>query len=208
MIIVKILLIMLASYLFGSIPFGFLIGKMKGIDIRKVGSCNIGATNVTRSVGKWYGKLCFFLDLFKGFLPVFVAKYLFKDDGAYLEFMPLVAGACSITGHMFSVYLKFTGGKGVATGSGIILGLAPITFAAVMISWIVIFLVSRYVSLASIIVSGLLIVYAIIFRLTNIEYISLYSIIFFAMIGGASIYKHRSNITRLLNGTELKFAKK
>ena len=141
--ILLIFTIIIGSYLLGSIPFGLLIGKMNGIDIRKVGSCNIGATNVTRTVGKWWGKLCFFRDLLKGFIPVLIASLIVSKNAELKSFVPLLAGAASMVGHMFSIYLKFTGGKGVATGGGIILGLAPITFAAALLGWARVFLTSR-----------------------------------------------------------------
>jgi glycerol-3-phosphate acyltransferase PlsY len=211
--IFMILAVIIGSYLLGSIPFGLLIGKMNGIDVRKVGSCNIGATNVTRTVGKGWGKLCFFLDLMKGYIPVIVTKMLFKDCEVaewqtLITMLPLIAGACSMLGHMFSIYLKFTGGKGVATGGGIILGLAPWTFIAAIIGWGIVFLVSRYVSLASIFAAASLAIFALIFRYFKIEEVPYSSIIFFAVIGGISIYRHRANIKRLINGTENKFEKK
>ena len=111
-------------------------------------------------------------------------------------------------GHMFSIYLKFTGGKGVATGGGIILGLAPWTFVAAIISWAIVFLISRYVSLASIVAAASLAIYAIIFRFLGIQFVPWTSIIFFAVIGSIAIYRHHSNIKRLLNGTENKFERK
>lgn len=206
--ILLIFTIIIGSYLLGSIPFGLLIGKMNGIDIRKVGSCNIGATNVTRTVGKWWGKLCFFLDLMKGFIPVLIASIIFSKNAELKSFVPLLAGAASMVGHMFSIYLKFTGGKGVATGGGIILGLAPITFAAALLGWAIVFLTSRYVSLASIFAAASLAIFAFVFRVLGIEYVPYSSIIFFAVIGGLTIYRHRSNIKRLIDGTENKFEKK
>ncbi|MBR7127258.1 MAG: glycerol-3-phosphate 1-O-acyltransferase PlsY [Lentisphaeria bacterium] len=206
--ILLIFAIIVGSYLLGSIPFGLLIGKMNGIDIRKVGSCNIGATNVSRTVGKNWGKLCFFLDLMKGFLPTFIATMIFSKNAELKSFVPLLAGAASMLGHMFSIYLKFTGGKGVATGGGIILGLAPWTFVAAIISWAIVFLISRYVSLASIVAAASLAIYAIIFRFLGIQFVPWISIIFFAVIGSIAIYRHHSNIKRLLNGTENKFERK
>lgn len=206
--ILLIFAIIIASYLLGSIPFGLLIGKMKGIDVRTVGSCNIGATNVSRTVGKNWGKLCFFLDLLKGFFPVFIASTIFAQNSELKSFVPLIAGAASMLGHMFSIYLKFKGGKGVATGGGIILGLAPITFLAAIICWAIIFLTSRYVSLASILAAASLPVFGIIFRLLGVEAIPYSSIVFFAAVGGIAIYRHKSNIKRLLDGTENRFEKK
>lgn len=99
-----------ASYLIGSIPFGYLIGRLHGIDIRKVGSGNIGATNVTRSIGKIAGKICFFLDFLKGALPVVLVNMTFEENTANLA---LAAGLAVILGHVFPIYLRFRGGKGV-----------------------------------------------------------------------------------------------
>ena len=121
-----------AAYFIGAIPFGFLIGKLHGIDIRKVGSGNIGATNVTRSVGKAAGKLCFFLDFLKGILPVYLAGLLCPGEPV----VALAAGAATIAGHMFPVYLEFKGGKGVSTAAGVALALAPYPLLIAFVSWV------------------------------------------------------------------------
>ena len=194
------------SYLIGGIPFGFIIGKMKGIDIRKEGSCNIGATNVSRVVGKWYGKLCFFCDLLKGFLPVFAAQKYFASDFAY---MAILCGFFAVAGHMFTPYLKFKGGKGVATAGGVILALAPVPFFIAFGAWVAVFLSTRYVSLGSIVASIVLPLSAMVLKLCRLQSgISWEVIIFFAVIGAASVWKHKANIIRLKNGTELKFERK
>lgn len=194
------------SYLIGGIPFGFIIGKLKGHDIRKEGSCNIGATNVTRVVGKWYGKLCFFCDLLKGFIPVYIAGRYFASDFQYIV---ILCGFFAVAGHMFTPYLKFKGGKGVATAGGVILALAWLPFVVAFAVWAAVFLSSRYVSLASIIASAVLPVSALLLKITRLSpEISWTVIIFFAIIGGASIWKHKANIIRLKNGTELKFERK
>ena len=122
-----------AAYFIGAIPFGFLIGKLHGIDIRKVGSGNIGATNVTRSVGKTAGKLCFFLDFLKGILPVYLAGLLCPGEPV----VALAAGAATIAGHMFPVYLEFKGGKGVSTAAGVALALAPYPLLIAFVSWVI-----------------------------------------------------------------------
>ena len=194
------------SYLIGGIPFGFIIGKLKGYDIRKEGSCNIGATNVTRVVGPWYGKLCFFCDLLKGFIPVYAAQKYFASDVQYIS---ILCGFFAVAGHMFTPYLKFKGGKGVATAGGVILALAWLPFVITFAVWAAVFLATRYVSLGSIIASAALPISALLLKVCNIQpRISWAVIIFFAVIGALSIIKHKANIIRLKNGTELKFERK
>lgn len=195
-----------AAYLIGGIPFGFIIGKLKGCDIRKEGSCNIGATNVTRVVGPWYGKLCFLCDLLKGFIPVFMAQRYFAADFSY---MAILCGFFAVAGHMFTPYLGFKGGKGVATAGGVILALAWLPFVITFAVWAAVFLTTRYVSLGSIIASAVLPISALILKLTRLQpQISWAVIIFFAIVGGLSVWKHKANIIRLKNGTELKFERK
>ncbi len=194
------------SYLIGGIPFGFIIGKLKGYDIRKEGSCNIGATNVTRVVGPWYGKLCFLCDLLKGFIPVYMAQRYFAAD---FQYMSILCGFFAVAGHMFTPYLKFKGGKGVATAGGVILALAWLPFVITFAVWAAVFLATRYVSLGSIIASITLPVSALLLKICRIQpQISWAVIIFFAIVGALSIWKHKANIIRLKNGTELKFERK
>ncbi len=203
-------LIFIVSYLFGSIPWGYLIGKMKGIDIRKVGSGNIGATNVTRSVGKWYGKLCFLLDLLKGFLPVLIIslmlnKQLFEDP---YQVGQIIAALAAIVGHMFSIFMGFKGGKGISTMFGVLLGLSPLSFLVAGVVWLVVFVVSRYVSLASIAACAVLPVAATFFSIGKIYYHSIYVLIFLYLMAVLAIIRHTGNIKRLLSGTENRFSKK
>lgn len=208
--IIIYLLIFIVSYLFGSIPWGYLIGKIKGIDIRKVGSGNIGATNVTRSIGKWYGKLCFLLDLLKGFLPVLIVSLMLRDhvfeDPHQLG--QVIAALAAIIGHMFSVFMWFRGGKGISTMFGVLLGLSPLSFVVAGIVWLVIFAISRYVSMASIAACTVLPIVATLFSITNIYYHSIYVLIFLYLMGLLAIIRHTANIKRLLNGTENRFSKK
>jgi len=141
--VLKIALTVLGSYLLGSIPWGFLIGKVNGVDVRKEGSKNIGATNVTRCVGKMAGKLCFFLDFFKGVIPVLAAQYIFRADKNIFEYVVIAALFASVIGHMFPVFLKFHGGKGVSTAAGAVMALAPYPLIIALLVWVVVFLVSR-----------------------------------------------------------------
>ncbi len=203
--------ILLAGYLIGSIPFGFIIGKLHGIDIRKVGSGNIGATNVTRSVGKVAGKICFALDFCKGFLPVLALKMLVARG----VIAPVMYGMdealvilAVVLGHMFTIYLKFKGGKGIATALGGIAGIAPLPAAAAFIVWLAVFKISGYVSLGSIIAAAALPVLVWLFGALKITaQVKLPMLIFFVVLAVAAIWAHRSNIKRLINGTENSFKK-
>ena len=202
-----IFLTILCSYLAGSIPFGYLIGRWNGKDIRTLGSGNIGATNVTRAVGPVQGKICFVLDLLKGAIPVLAAQVALPGCAG----IAIAAGAIAILGHMFPVYLKFKGGKGVSTGAGVALALAPLPLLCALALWVVLFLVTRYVSVASIAAAVGLPVFAYIFRLVNVGNTAAKStpvLIFFCAIAAITVYRHRSNIKRLLDGTENRFEKK
>ncbi len=208
--IIIYILIFLFSYLFGSIPWGFLIGKLNGVDIRKVGSGNIGATNVTRSIGKWWGRLCFLLDLLKGFIPVLIVSQLllhkvFEDPE---QFGQIIAALGAIVGHMFSVFMGFKGGKGISTIFGVLLGTSPYSFLVAGVVWLVVFLASRYVSLASIAACAVLPVAATFFSYFKVSYHSIWILAFLYLIGILAIIRHTSNIKRLMNGTENRFSKK
>lgn len=197
-----------ASYLIGSIPFGYLIGRLHGVDIRTVGSGNIGATNVTRSIGKIQGKICFFLDFLKGALPVALVNAAFTEDTANLA---LLAGLAVILGHIFPLYLRFRGGKGVATAAGVALALAPYPLLCALAVWVITFLSSRYVSLASIVAAASLPIIAVLFMGLGIGTpfpLANSTILFFAFIAFLAILRHVSNIRRLLNGTESRFDSK
>lgn len=198
------------SYLAGSVPFGFLIGKLKGIDIREHGSGNIGATNVTRVVGKWWGKGCFFCDFLKSALPVALVallcrKGIFADPWGILTSL---AALCAVAGHIFPVWLKFKGGKGISTAAGAVLALNPPALLGAGIIWAALFFAFRYVSLASIFAAALLPVFAWgalkagLWNCTNVE------LALFILLEVLAIVKHISNIKRLLNGTESRFEKK
>uniref|UniRef100_UPI00356A8827 glycerol-3-phosphate 1-O-acyltransferase PlsY n=1 Tax=Pontiella sp. TaxID=2837462 RepID=UPI00356A8827 len=141
-----IAILTIIAYLFGAIPFGLLVAKSRGVDIREQGSGNIGATNVFRVLGKGLGIFTFVLDALKGFIPAFVFPMIGNLDGDYGVLFGLVA----ILGHSFPVYLKFKGGKGVATSAGMLLGVAPAAVGIGFLVWIICLLLSRIVSLASI----------------------------------------------------------
>ena len=195
----------LASYLIGAIPFGLLIGKCCGIDIRKTGSCNIGATNVTRSVGKTAGKICFFLDFLKGALPVAAAQLIYE-----MPWLTIGCGAAAILGHIFPVFLKFKGGKGISTAAGAIFAIAPCPLLAALAVWVVVFELSGYVSLGSIAAAVALPVFAFVcarYGIGSPLARGRWMLLFFLAAAVLAIWRHRSNIRRLLDGTESSFKK-
>ena len=204
------------AYLLGAIPFGLLLGKSKGVDIRQVGSGNIGATNLGRALGYNWGLLCFVLDVAKGFIPVLLAGSYLQDNftesnGTFTQmgqFAWLVTGTAAIAGHMFPIYLRSWGGKGVATSLGVLLGVWPyFTFSAVfaLAIWLVVWGLWRYVSLASMAAAagfplGFLF---LISRLEQWEFARLWPLfVFSCAMAMLVIVRHRSNIARLLAGTE------
>lgn len=215
-----LLLLIPIAYLAGSIPFGLIVGRANGIDPRTAGSGNIGATNVGRLLGLKYFFIVFFLDLLKGLLPMAAASWVLSREGpaadrtAMVNFLHLLIGFACICGHMFSIFLKFTGGKGVATSTGVALGLYPFFTAAglgALVVWIVVFLLFRYVSLASIIASAAFPITFVIIGQTNgwdpfgrQLPLLLFAIFVTIMI----VVRHRSNIARLRAGTENKIVRK
>lgn len=203
--------VLVISYLAGSLPFGFIIGKCHGLDIRREGSGNIGATNVTRVIGPWWGKLCFLLDFLKGLCPAAAAVLLVKhgvlEDPHHL--LPAAATLAVVLGHIYPVFLKFKGGKGIATAAGAIFPLCPAAVILGFLSWAAVFLITRYVSLASITAALVLPATAAILHFFHLPGAtrSLPSVILFILLGILAILKHLSNIKRLLNGTESRFSK-
>ena len=207
------------AYLVGSIPFGLIVGIAKGIDPRKAGSGNIGATNLGRLLGGRYFALVFTLDLLKGLLPMLAAaavvrRYVAGSPDASVYFLWLLVGFTAIVGHMFSVFLRFKGGKGVATSCGVILGLFPYyTWPALVVLaiWVVLFLATRYVSLASICASvAFPLAYAIMAITLGwpLLHQQLPLLVFAVLVAAMITYKHRANIARLRAGTELRIARK
>ena len=182
------------SYLLGSIPTGFLWGKARGIDVRTIGSGNIGATNVMRALGKGPGIAVLVLDATKGFLPVFLAPRIFPEmDRIALQ---IVCCLCVIAGHNWTCWLKFKGGKGVATSAGALLGFLRLPVLCALAVWLVVFALCRYVSLASI-CAALALPIATWFIEKNVVLL-----VFTTTIGAVAIYKHKTNIGRLPAGTE------
>ena len=185
----EIFLVFLLSYISGSIPFGLLLTKFfLSKDIRKIGSKNIGATNVLRTGNKFIAGLTLLLDIFKGALPIIVINYYFPN-------LIYLAGLAAFLGHIFPVWLKFTGGKGVATYLGIILALSLKLGLFFCLSWILIAFITKYSSLSSII--STLIIFLLSFLENNFE-LNSYLFITFVIV----LYTHRQNIIRLKNKTE------
>ncbi len=185
------LLIIAAGYLIGSIPFGYLIPKIWNIDVRHYGSGNIGATNVFRTLGPLLGIFVFILDIAKGTLAIYLAQQTMDAP-----LVIVLTGLAALLGHMHSVFLKFKGGRGAATGLGVLLGVAPDIFLGALILVVLIILITRYVSVASMIVP--ILVAAAFFALKRPLPYSLASVLFAILI----IIRHIPNIKRLLEKSE------
>lgn len=229
-------LVPLLAFLLGSIPFGLLIARAKGIDIRAHGSGNIGATNVLRVVGKPYGITCLILDALKGFLPVAVAGNLIQISGRAVlvplavfpqdwmtvlpanqamtgQILHIVTALCAVLGHNYSPWVGFKGGKGIATSAGVLFALMPpVLILMLLVIWAVLFLATRYVSVASIGAS------------LALPCLTLWGawhhgriqdgtwnrplFAFTVVIAVLAVWKHRANLRRLRNGTEHRFSRK
>lgn len=188
------ILLIVFGYLMGSVPVGFILGSRSGIDVRAVGSGNVGATNVARVVGKGQGILTLIADTAKGFLPVILAMQL----GASLAATVLV-GAAAFLGHLYPIFLKFKGGKGVATALGVFLAVAPMATLVLVALFACTVLASRIVSLSSILTA---VAAPIIFWLFSYPPLVVGMAAFIAL---AITYRHRSNIRRMMNGSEPRF---
>jgi acyl-phosphate glycerol 3-phosphate acyltransferase len=200
-------LTLLAAYLLGAIPFGYLVARSKGVDILSQGSGNIGATNVGRVLGRKYGILVFVLDFAKGAIPAAAATWIeSRTDLSSLMWLPpdslrVAAGLAAFLGHLFPIYLRFRGGKGVSTGAGVVAVLLPLPFLVGFLVWLVLLCVTRYMSLASIV--------AAIF-LTGVRLATAYPLTWengiltaFCLLATILvIVRHRSNLRRLFQGTE------
>jgi len=192
-----------ASYLLGAIPFGYLIGRARGVDVRSAGSGNIGATNVFRVVGKPWGVLTFLADMLKGFaavcfLPRWAEQHL---AGGATDGLRLLCACCAVAGHNWPVFLRFRGGKGVATGAGALLGLAWPALLIGLAVWTAVFLVGRYVSLASLAAAGAIAACA--WPLYARRGAALPAAL--TALALLVVWRHRANIARLRHGTEHRF---
>lgn len=183
----------LGAYLLGSIPFGLIIAKIWNVDIRKKGSGNIGATNVFRTLGPVPGAIVFGLDFLKGMLAVYIGYWAGGDP-----VLVLVLGISAILGHMFSVFLGFKGGKGAATGLGVLAGVAPDIFGIAMILAVVIIISTRYVSVASITTSFVAVGLMLLFHKPIPYTLATFLVAVFILL------RHLPNLKRLFKGTEAK----
>ena len=187
-------LLVIFSYLLGSVPSGFIIGKLSGLDVRKAGSGNIGATNVARVIGKGGGLLTLLADTAKGLIPVLAARQMTLSD-------PLTAmvGVAAFLGHLYPIFLKFKGGKGVATALGVLLALAPAATVILMVVFAGIGFTTRIVSLSSMVaaIATPLVLW--------LFYYPPASILMSAFMAAMIVLRHYANIQRLLDGTEPRF---
>ncbi len=203
----KILEVLIIAYLLGSIPFGYLAGLLGGVDVRQHGSGNIGATNVLRLLGKGYGYPVFLADALKGFFAVRVAFWIGNGQSGEMDKLGIIAAVFAVVGHSFPVWLRFRGGKGVATSAGACFGLTPVEAIIAAAAWIVTFFLFRFVSLASITAAAVL--PASILLIPSVNGRARGLILFFtAALAALVIVRHRSNLRRLLQGTEPRFERK
>ena len=183
---------------------------MAGVDVRSLGSGNIGATNVLRILGKRWGYAVFFVDAFKGFAAVRLAYFFAKNlptAQPHAEYFAVLAAVMCIVGHTFPVWLGFKGGKGVATSAGALFGLMPSAVPLIVVIWVIVFETTRYVSVASIVSAiSLPVVVALFLRWKFLEGTAL--LYFSILITLLVLWRHRSNFSRLLNGTEPRFTRK
>ena len=211
------IIVAVGAYLLGSIPFGFLVAKARGIDIRSVGSGNIGATNAMRVLGKPMGILVLLMDAAKGyvacaFLPALIYNFLFARSWEdVLQNQPIeiqmrlkvLAGVCAVLGHNYTCWLKFKGGKGIATTAGVYIALAPWPLLIALVVFILAVALTRYISVGSI--SGAIVLPAVVWIMP--PHNLLLGIVTTAL-GALAIYKHKTNIQRLMAGTENKLGQK
>ena len=191
------ILLLLGGYILGSVPTGFLVGRAWGVDVRRTGSGNIGMANVLRSVGKWPAVITMAGDMLKGFVPVFLARFLTEN-----EWVIAAVALAALMGHCWPVFLGFKGGKAVATGAGTTIALAPVAGLALFAFWWGVVLVSRYTSLGAI---SVMLVSPIAFLVTGqpMPYV------LYTVIGGSLVlWRHKENARALIKGTERKIGQK
>jgi acyl phosphate:glycerol-3-phosphate acyltransferase len=209
----------LVAYVIGATPFAWIIARLKGVDLRSVGSGNIGATNVTRAIGRGFGYLCFFLDMGKGLLPT-LAMGAWLVPGSHIpspavQAIWLGTGVAAVLGHVFPFWLKFRGGKGVATSLGVVLGVFPYFTIAGLLAfalWVAVTLISRYVSLGSIVAAAMFIPLFVAWNAWRLGLPAVGQlwpmIAFAALVAALILIRHRGNLARLLAGTENKIGQR
>ena len=209
-LILVLFLCFAAAFLCGSVPFGYWAGKLKGLDIRQHGSGNIGATNVIRVCGKGIGIPVFILDMIKGLVPVLLPSWMLAGTevtGSLLSATAVVCGLAAILGHMFTPWLGFKGGKGVATAAGVLLGIAPIAMLVALGAWLLFFFTSRYVSLASM-AAAIAVPATMAVQMATAKSWDGVLLGFGILLAILVVVRHRTNIHRLMAGTESRVGKK
>jgi glycerol-3-phosphate acyltransferase PlsY len=185
---------LLLAYLMGAIPFGVVVGKLfYHVDVREHGSGNVGTTNVFRVLGKKAGVVVLVCDMLKGYIPAFIAAYYLRETDPWLV---IIIAAAPVVGHMYSVFLKGRGGKGVATGAGVVIALIPLAGGIIAVVWVTLILTTRYVSLASLVAT--LLVPVFVFALGD----PLPYLMAALLVTVGIFWAHRGNISRLFKGTE------
>jgi glycerol-3-phosphate acyltransferase PlsY len=197
------LIVFVLSYLLGSIPWGLLLGKLAGHDIRQEGSRNIGATNLWRVCGWKLGLTGFVLDFAKGLAAVLAIGGMAATILPY-PYHGILAAVGAVLGHNFPVWLRFRGGKGVATSAGAVAGLMPLPFAVAIASFIITVAVSRYISLGSMLASVVLVI-ACLLLLPEPFGANLPLLVLTVLLSAMLLFRHRQNFARILNGTENRF---
>ena len=194
---------LLRGYALGSINFAVLVAKSKGLDLFTVGSGNPGATNVKRTRGAVWGNTVFLLDFSKGFFAVFLAQYFFGLDEINSDLLGILSLMGAILGHSFSIFLRFRGGKGVATTMGGLLAMMPWVLVIGLIAWLIVFFVTRVVALGSIVFAiSLPISFYFLHDLSDVRWV------FCLILAVLIVFRHYANIQRLLSGNENRFSKK
>lgn len=205
-----------AAYLIGSVPFGYLAGRMNGLDLREHGSCNIGATNAVRVLGKKWGIPVFICDFLKGYVPLLLMKLHLGGDATQFSaadmgwFLGVLFAL--VLGHTFTCFLKFKGGKGVATTGGCLFAVSPMVGGVALATWVLMMVLTRYVSLSSMVAGvGMMVTALYVFYMVDGAMSAADSMVLglLGFIFILVVWKHRTNIVRLCNGTEPKaFSKK
>lgn len=186
--------LLLAAYLLGSVPYGYIVGRIRGLDVRQHGSGNIGASNVMRLLGVPAGILVLLLDASKGYLGVAMMRMAGFDMPELL----LLAGLCAVAGHTWSVFLRFRGGRGVASSLGVVIALAPTVAGIAFLSWVIVLVLTRYISLASVIAGAVLPIAMILLKQPGVYILG--GFVIFIL----DVYRHVPNFRRLMAGTEPK----
>ena len=192
----------IGSYLIGSIPFALLLGRLRGVDVRRTGSGNVGATNVLRAAGAGAGIAVLVCDVLKGVAAVFIARYTIGTPAG-----EMAAGIAAVVGHDWSVFIKFRGGKGVATAAGALFVMVPVGGAVGLGVFALVAALSRYASLGSLVGSAVgLVLVGILFAVGQVEHMEY--VIYIAVAVALIFFRHRENIAKLLSGTEDRFGQK